>query len=319
MYINITDSETGDNKGSCARLVEYLEKENQLLSKENSEPERWFNGGRLDIIPQEVRIKIDNNIAKLGRDDPKFFLVNISPSEKETVFLKERFGEKGAEDLLKDFVMRVMDAYAQNFKRAGINNNEDLLWYGKLEHYRYYSHKDPEVGQGLAKTGQRKEGEQMHVQVIVSRKDITNKIKLSPMNNSRGKNETHSAKLGQFDRVTFKQSGELLFEKMFSFDRELKDTMNYALAMKNGSIEEKQKLYLLEQAENKSTDIGKAPDSVKEANIFDSLGVGPSVDISSSSLSGLFDIISLSDPFATEQADELIPVQRKKKKRKYPK
>ena len=96
-----------------------------------------------------------------------------------------------------------MDAYAQNFKRTRIESSNDLLWYGKLEHNRYYHHTDEEVKQGIAKAGQAKTGEQMYIQIIVSRKDITNKIKLSPMNNSRGRNKQHSAKLGQFDRVTF--------------------------------------------------------------------------------------------------------------------
>jgi hypothetical protein len=45
----------------------------------------------------------------------------------------------------------------------------------------------------------------IHVQVIVSRKDITDSIRLSPLNNSRGKNVEHSLKVGQFDRVAFKQ------------------------------------------------------------------------------------------------------------------
>ena len=59
------------------------------------------------------------------------------------------------------------------------------------------------------------------------------------MNNSRGKNEEHSKKLGQFDRVAFKQSGERLFDSLFEFDRELMDTMAYANAQKNGSLEER--------------------------------------------------------------------------------
>lgn len=318
MYINITDSETGNNKGGCARLVEYLEKENLLASKENKELERWFNGERLDVIPQEVRIKIDNNIAKLGRSDPKFFLVNINPSEKEIIFLKERFGEKEAEEKLKEFAVKVMDAYAQNFKRTGVNSNEDLLWYGKLEHYRYYNHKDTEVKEGLVKAGQRKEGEQMHIQVIVSRKDITNKIKLSPENNSRGRNEKHSAKMGQFDRLAFKASGELIFDTMYDFKRQIKDTMNYALVMKNGNMEQKRELHLLELAENQNVHIGKISDSVKAADISVSQEVWQLPDISNSSLGALFDILSTPDSIANDHPDELILNQRKKKRKKRP-
>jgi hypothetical protein len=245
MFINITDSKEAANKGSSAGLVHYLEKENRIDNKQ--EPEYWFNGQQIRIEPYEVKAKIDSNIAKLGRDDAKFFLVNISPSQKEIAFLKEQYGEDGAKEQMKGFAVRVMDAYAQNFKKDSINSHEDLVWFAKLENYRYYSHKDPEVKQGLKQRGDRKEGEQMHVQVIVSRKDVTNKIKLSPMNTSRGKNAEHSKKMGQFDRVAFKQSGETLFDTLFSFDRQLKDTLAYANVRKNGKLAQREQLGVLNE------------------------------------------------------------------------
>ena len=96
-----------------------------------------------------------------------------------------------------------------------------------MENYRYYSHQDKEVKNGMKERGERKEGAQMHIQVIVSRKDATNKIKLSPMNNSKGKNEKHSRRLGQFNRVAFKQCGEALFDNQFSFQRQLNETMAF--------------------------------------------------------------------------------------------
>ena len=136
-----------------------------------------------------------------------------------------------------------MDEYARNFKRPGIESSQDLLWFGKLEHYRYYSHKDAEVKNGLKKRGDRKPGEQLHIQVIVSRKDITNTIKLSPMNKSRGKNTEHSRKVGQFDRSAFKQMGEQLFDKEFRFDRGLTETFQYANAQKKGTLGERIKLH----------------------------------------------------------------------------
>ena len=245
MYINITDSETGNNKGSCGDLVAYLEKENRL--PENKKHEHWFNGERKNIKPHEVRIGIDGNIAKLGREDSKFFLLNISPSRKEIDFLLATYGEDGAKEKLKEYAERIMDEYAHNFKRPGIENNKDLLWFAKLENYRYYSHKDNEVKNGTKKAGQRKEGPQMHVQVIVSRKDITNCIKLSPQNRSRGRNVEHSKKLGQFDQMAFKQCGEAVFDRMFGFDRKLKETLKYANVMKNGSIAQKSELHTLER------------------------------------------------------------------------
>lgn len=251
MYINITTTETGNNKGSSGGLVHYLEKENrQKLELEKPlQTERWFNAQRNDIRPHEVRRKIDGNISKLSRNDSKFFLINISPSKKEIAHLQALFGRDGAKEKLKEYAGKVMDKYARNFKRPGINSNRDLLWFGKLEKHRYYSYRDAEVKNGLKKRGERKEGEQMHVQVIVSRKDITNKIKISPQNTSKGRNARHSKKMGQFDRMAFKQSGETLFDEAFGFDRGLKETLAYANTLKNGSTAQKVQLHVLEKVQ----------------------------------------------------------------------
>jgi len=243
MHVNITKSETGNNKGSSSQLVAYLEKENRIAEAQNNhlmEPEYWFNHSSDTIQPYEVRQGIDNNVAKLSKDDAKFFLINISPSSKELLFLKERFGEEKTKEYLKDYANAIMDTYAKNFKRNGVNSNQDLVYFGKLEHNRYYTYKDLEVRKGLAKKGDVKPGEQMHVQVIVSRKDSSNSIKLSPLNNSRGSNAAHSEKVGQFDRVAFKQATESLFDNMFGYEREIKESFKYANTLKNGSYEEKQ-------------------------------------------------------------------------------
>lgn len=241
MHINITDSENGGNRGSSSQLVHYLEKENRVAIKSGSsrEPEYWFNHSSSDIQAYEARIALDNNIAKLSKTDAKFFLINVSPSRKELTFLKEKFGENTLKARLKEFTVSVMDEYAGNFKRPGIESAKDLLWFAKVEEHRYYSHKDPEVRQGLKKRGELKDGDQWHIQIIVSRKDMTNSIKLSPMNKSRGRNHKHSQKVGQFDRKAFAESGERLFDQKFGFDRGLDETFRYTNTMKNGTIEQK--------------------------------------------------------------------------------
>lgn len=239
MFINITSSETGNNKGSSGQLVHYLDKENRLFDEAS---ELWFNGNSDDIRSYKVKHALDNNIAKLCKDDSKFFLINISPSQKEIAFLKEEFGEDDIGQALKEFGVKIMDEYAKNFNRPGIESENDLLWFGKLENHRYYTHKDAEVKSGEKKRGEPKPGEQVHVQIIVSRKDITNVIKLSPMNKSRGSNIEHSKKLGQFNRAAFKESGEKLFDQYFGFDRGLKDTFRYANIQKNGTVEQKMEL-----------------------------------------------------------------------------
>lgn len=240
MYINITDSDKGNNKGSSGELVHYLDKENRI--SKDLKPEYWFNGTSNEIPSYLVKHNLDQNIAKLCKDDAKFFLINISPSQKEISYLKSLYGEKGVEDALKEYATRVMDEYACNFKRPGIIGEKDLLWYAKLEHYRYYSYNDPRVKDGTVKKGSPKPGEQLHVQIIVSRKDITNRIRLSPMNTSKGKNAAHSRKLGQFDRSAFKACGERLFDQQFGFNRGLEDTFNYANTLKNGNLHERLKI-----------------------------------------------------------------------------
>lgn len=94
----------------------------------------------------------------------------------------------------------------------------------------------------------------MHIQIIVSRKDISNTIKLSPQNTSKGKNKSHSEKLGQFDRTAFKQSGESLFDRHFNFDRGLKETLTYANTMKNGTATQKSQMQVLGELPKQNTE-----------------------------------------------------------------
>jgi hypothetical protein len=241
MYINITDSEKGNNKGSSGQLVHYLDKENRMFLDQRIGT--WFNGTSDDIVSYMVRTSLDSNVAKLGRDDAKFFLINISPSQKEIAHM-QKMHKGDLEEAFKQYATKVMDGYAENFNRPNIKNYENLMWFGKLEHHRYYSYKDKEVRSGEMKTGEVKQGDQMHIQIIVSRKDITNSIKLSPMNTSRGRNAEHSKKLGQFDRSAFKQSGERLFDKVFDFDRKLSDTFHHANILKNGNLAKRRELYI---------------------------------------------------------------------------
>jgi hypothetical protein len=74
------------------------------------------------------------------------------------------------------------------------------------------------------------------------------------MNTSRGKNEEHSKKMGQFDRVAFKQCGESLFDELFEFDRQLRESMVYANVQKNGSLHERLQINALELESSFSLD-----------------------------------------------------------------
>ena len=88
------------NRGSCAKLAHYLEKENleleRLLNKNNtldelntleSRKQYFFNHNRDKVFLTEVIDKIDSNIKKLGKKDEKFFAPTISFSHAELTHL----------------------------------------------------------------------------------------------------------------------------------------------------------------------------------------------------------------------------------------
>ena len=80
----------------------------------------------------------------------------------------------------------------------------------------------------------------MHCHLIVSRKDQTNKKKLSPLTNH--KNTKNGVIKGGFDRVNLFRQAEQGFDKLFGYDRQLSESFDYHNTMKNGSISEQLEL-----------------------------------------------------------------------------
>jgi hypothetical protein len=76
--------------------------------------------------------------------------------------------------------------------------------------------------------------------LIVSRKDQSNKVKLSPLTNHR--NTKKGAIKGGFDRVTLFENVEKGFDKLFGYNRQLSETFEYCNTMKNSSMTEKLKM-----------------------------------------------------------------------------
>lgn len=235
-HVNITASETGGNTGSCGQLTDYLEKENQKLSKK----ELWFDQGRDDIGPDQVKSGIDQNVAKLKKTEAKFYLINISPSGKEL----DHIGNDPQK--LRAFAREVMKEYAENFNKG--LSDKDIKYYGKIEYNRYYTHEDPEVKQGLRQRGEAKEGSHMHAQLIVSRKTADNGRLISPMTNHRGSNAGHSQKFGQFDRLDFTERCEKAFDRTFGYERELSETFQYRKVMLNGTAMQRADMIVAERS-----------------------------------------------------------------------
>lgn len=179
----------GGNKGSCTDLVSYLDKE-----KDNGL--NFFSHTEDDISIYEVISSIDNNKFKMGKDEAKFYMLTLNPSERELQHLigrdidnldelpvnerKELFVK------IEDFTKQAMDKYAQNFDRPTVKSGDDLMYFARIETERLYKKDDILVKDGLKKIGEKKEGLQVHVHVLVSRKSKDGKVKLSPNAKSAG-------------------------------------------------------------------------------------------------------------------------------------
>ena len=213
----------GPNTGSCAAYAYYLEHENHWKKK---------NGHRKDIIPfydqngKAVSVgtvinTIDANKQGLHVEDAKFFSLVINPSEKEIA----KMGVTREERIkaLEQLVDKMMDRYAAGFRKQDITSHNDLLYFYTIHEFR-------EDKKGDLRPG-------IHVHIIVSRKDINGKYKLSPMTNHRG--ETAGVIKSGFNRDTFYRDCESIFDTTYGYERRIVETYDYLNTLKHGTTEEK--------------------------------------------------------------------------------
>ena len=177
MYVKIHSSKKDNNRGSCNSLINYLEKEN--LERDLLSQEMFFDQRSRDVSFYSAQAIIDNNKGKLGKEETKFYMISVSPSKDELKHIGRKVSGreiknisqltttelKRYEEALKDYTRRVMDDYAKNFNRG--LSGENLVYFGKVEHTRNYSRDCAEVKEGLHKAGEKKEGLQTHVHVVV--------------------------------------------------------------------------------------------------------------------------------------------------------
>ena len=220
----------GNNKGSSSGLFDYLDKE----EKEKSILEKigFFSHTDSHLTKGAAQEMIDNNRKNLGKDDYKFYMVTINPSQKEQEFLAagktvDQMNDKelkSFEDKLARCTRSVMNEYAKSFDKNVTGN--DLVYAAKIEHHRTHGGRDKEVLSGVKKSGERKEGLQSHVHVVVSRNNKEQDMKLSPLSKQRpnSKSELNNEKVKQgFEHVGFKLRSEQAFDKEFNFTREQPD------------------------------------------------------------------------------------------------
>lgn len=209
---------TYNNAGSSSRLANYLEHEDLERMEKGIYTEGFFNLNEDNLYKSQVVKDIDKNIGQLMKTDAKFYAIHVSPSAKEL----QQMGNTEEEQAkaVKRYIREVfIPEYAKNFNKG--LSAEDIKFYGKI-------HFDRNRSENTERN--------MHCHIIVSRKDQTNKIKLSPLTNHR--NTKKGIIKGGFDRKNLFQNVEKGFDKLFNHVRSLDESFEYYNIMKNGNIKE---------------------------------------------------------------------------------
>lgn len=212
------------NNGSSASAVfydehdlrEYLDEALELGAQ--GEQMQFFDMEGHVVTAAEVLDKVDRHHSGLHKSDAKFYCIMLDPSDPEIAAMGEDLTERLANG--QQYVFDIMDAYARNFHREGIEDRHNLTAYAIPHLYKGEEKKD-----------------QLHWHIIVARKDASNKYKLSPLTNHRS--TTNGVVKGGFDRVAFDQECEQLFDKRFGYERKVEESFAYCLAQKKGTPEQK--------------------------------------------------------------------------------
>ena len=223
MHIDFAPPSNGtyNNTGSSRQLANYMEHEDLERMEKGIYTEGFFNLTDDNIYKSKVIKDIDTNIGQLLKTDAKFYAIHISPSEKELRAMGNTEQEQA--EAMKCYIREVfIPEYAKNFNKE--LSEADIKFYGKIHFDR--SRSDNELN--------------MHCHLIASRKDQTNKKKLSPLTNH--KNTKNGIIKGGFDRVNLFQQIEQGFDKLFSYNRQKIEAFDYQNTMKNNPIYEQLKL-----------------------------------------------------------------------------
>ena len=131
--------------------------------------------------------------------------------------------EQEQAEAMKRYIREVfIPEYAKNFNKE--LTASDIKFYGKIHFNRNRSNNKLN----------------MHCHLIASRKDQSNKKKLSPLTNH--KNTKSGIIKGGFDRVNLFQQVEQGFDKLLSYNRQQKESFDYHNTIRNSAISEQKKL-----------------------------------------------------------------------------
>jgi hypothetical protein len=307
---------TYNNAGGCRKLANYLEHEDMERMEKGFYTEGFFNLTEEKLYKAQVIKDIDSNIGQLLKTDAKFYSIHVSPSEKELKTMGQTEQEQA--EAMKRYIREVfIPEYAKNFNKG--LSAEDIKFYGKIHFDRNRS--DNELN--------------IHCHLIVSRKDQSNKKKLSPLTNH--KNTKKGVIKGGFDRTNLFQQAETGFDKLFGYQRYLQETFVYCNTIKNGNIKDKlqmqeqelkhsQKPLILEVVPNGNREhYNVGTDRQPNVQTFDQSSdqaTGQSINQSTNSISGqnalssLFSILPTAADDSNPNPEDVQPLRKPKKKKR---
>jgi hypothetical protein len=297
---------TYNNAGSSSRLANYCEHEDLQRMEQGIYTEGFFNLNQDNLYKSQVVKDIDGNIGQLLKTDAKFYAVHVSPSEKELQAMGNTEQEQA--EAMKRYIREIfIPEYAKNFNKG--LSAEDIKFYGKIHFNR--DHSENKLN--------------MHCHLIISRKDQSNKVKISPLTNHR--NTKKGVITGGFDRTALFENVENGFDKLFRYNRQLAETFEYCNTMKNGNIADKLKMQereLQAPEQNFTGEKKNTADMHKHENVKAQTNINAQADstiqtqqqTNESGLGSLFSILPSVSDISPSDEPQPKPVKKKKKKPK---
>ncbi|TMM55822.1 mobilization protein [Maribacter algarum] len=266
MYIAITAQKLGQSySNSAADYVAYLEKENEGLEQENQEhffnqtedritPDKVIseidaNTAKLKktepkfysivVSPSQRELKkIADNPEALKtytRELMKDYAKSFYREKPVTVDQIKYFAKIEHERTYRGFEKEVLENAPYRKRIAKLENDIRKVARGELkgtikkleQEIAALKEAAPhQINGQMIVAGMKKEGNQSHIHIIVSRKDVTNTFSLSPGSNYKASEvEMHGKKVQRgFHRDQFFEKAEQTFDRVFGYDRNFVET-----------------------------------------------------------------------------------------------
>jgi len=266
MYIAITPQKLGQNySNSVADYVGYLEKENEGLELENQEhffnqtedkitPEKVVseidsNTAKLKktepkfyslvVSPSQRELKKINEspeaLKAYTRELMKAYAKSFNRDKPVTVDQIKYYAKIEHERTYRGFEKEVIENAPYRKQIAKLENDIRKINQGELdgnakklkqEIERLKETAPHKIDGKMIVAGMKKEGNQSHIHIIVSRKDVSNTFSLSPGSKYKASEvEMHGKKIQRgFHRDRFYEKSEQVFDKLFGYNRNFVET-----------------------------------------------------------------------------------------------